>query len=173
MLFKLAGGLMVIISCSMIGFLMAGYYQTRPKILRNLQTAISMLETEINYGHSPLPEALRNIAQKSDKEVSKLFLNAMKYISERSGLTASEAWEKALADFSPDSSLITVDIEILTNFGKYLGVTDIQDQIKNIKLTLTQLRQQEVYAMEEKQKNEKMWKYLGVLSGIMVFLLLY
>jgi stage III sporulation protein AB len=58
-------------------------------------------------------------------------------------------------------------------FGKYLGSTDKQDQIKNIKLALNNLRQQEVTSIEEKQKNEKLWKYLGVLSGLMIFLLLY
>ncbi|RKL64230.1 stage III sporulation protein AB [Thermoanaerobacteraceae bacterium SP2] len=173
MLFKLVGGTMVIISCSMIGFLVAGYYQIRPKILRNLQTAISMLETEINYGRSPLPEALKNIAEKCDKEVSELFMNTMKYLSERSGLTAGEAWEKALEAYAPNSNLNRGDFEILSAFGKYLGATDIQDQIKNIKLTLTHLRQQEVAALEERQKNEKLWRYLGVLSGIMIFLLLY
>jgi len=173
MLFKLVGGAMVLISCSMIGFLMAGYYRTRPQVLRNIQTAISMLETEINYGHSPLPEALENVAKKCEKQVSELFANTMKYISERSGLTAGEAWEKALIDFSADSNLTSVDMEILSAFGKYLGASDIQDQIKNIRLTLTHLRQQEACALEERQKNEKMWKYLGVLSGIMVFLLLY
>lgn len=173
MWFKLAGGFMVVISCSMIGFIMAGYYQKRPRILRSLQASISMLETEINYGHSPLPEALRNVANKSEKEVSSLFSDTMKYISERSGFTAAEAWEKALKGFIVESSLNTVDIEILSNFGKYLGSTDIQGQIKYIKLTLNQLKQQEGMAIEEKNKNEKMWKYLGVLSGIMVFLLLY
>ena len=100
-------------------------------------------------------------------------MNTMKYITERSGLTASEAWENALEDFSPNSNLNRGDIEILSAFGKYLGATDIQDQIKNIKLTLTHLRQQEVAALEERQKNEKLWRYLGVLSGIMIFLLLY
>ncbi|MCR4430724.1 MAG: stage III sporulation protein SpoIIIAB [Tepidanaerobacteraceae bacterium] len=172
MFFKFSGGLMVIISCSMIGFIIAGYYQKRLQILKSLQATISMLETEINYGHSPLPEALRNIVQKGDKEVSKLFLNTMKYISDGSGYTADEAWEKALKGFIFDSNLNNEDIKILTNFGKYLGATDLQDQIKNIKMTLTRLHQQETAAVEEKQKNEKMWKYLGVLSGIMVFLLL-
>lgn len=173
MLLKLLGGALVIISCSMIGFLMAGAYQVRPEILRNLQAALSMLETEISYSHSPLPDALKNIAKRCDREISGLFLKTMKYISTRSGLTACEAWEKALEDFNMNSYLKPADLEILSAFGKYLGSTDTDDQIKNIKLTLANLKQQELIAIEERQKNEKLWKYLGVLSGIMVFLLLY
>ena len=65
------------------------------------------------------------------------------------------------------------DYEILIAFGKYLGSTDKQDQIKNIRLAMNNLRQQELSSIQEKEKNEKMWRYLGVLSGIMVVLLLY
>ena len=169
---KLIGGMLVLVSSSMIGFLVAGSYQHRPKILRNLQTSISMLETEINYGHSPLMEALKSIETKSDKEIRVLFFKTRKYLSARQGFTASEAWEKALAEFYNMSYISENDLEILTAFGKYLGTTDRQDQIKNIRLTLTNLRQQEMLALDEKQKNEKLWKYLGVLSGLMVFLLL-
>lgn len=170
---KLMGGVMVVVSCSMIGFIIAGNYKYRPKALRNLQVALSMLETEINYGHSPLPEALRSISKKCEKDVAELFIMTAKYLSSREGLTAGEAWEKSLKDFYNNSYITDNDYEILMAFGKYLGSTDKQDQIKNIKLALNNLRQQEVTSIEEKQKNEKLWKYLGVLSGLMIFLLLY
>ena len=79
----------------------------------------------------------------------------------------------ALKDFSMNTALKQVDIEILSAFGKYLGSTDRDDQIKKIELAIAGLKQQETIALEEKIKNEKLWKYLGVLSGIMFFLLLY
>ena len=91
----------------------------------------------------------------------------------KNGITADEAWENSLDKFLSSSYLINSDIEILMSFGRYLGSTDRADQIKNIKLTLTNLKQQEKIALDERQKNEKLWKYLGVLSGIMVFLLLF
>lgn len=170
---KLIGGVLVLISSSMIGFLVANSYQHRPKVLRNLQVAISMLETEISYSNSPLVEALKNVGRKSDKDISEFFLKTAKNLSSREGLTAGEAWEKALREFHSNSCIMESDLEILMAFGRYLGSTDRNDQIKNIRLALANLRQQEILAIEEKQKNEKLWKYLGVLSGLMVFLLLY
>jgi stage III sporulation protein AB len=170
---KLTGGVMVVISCSMMGFIIAGNFKYRPKTLRNLQVALSMLETEINYGHSPLPEALKSISKKCEKDVAELFVITAKNLSSRNGLTANEAWEKSLKDFYINSYITDNDYEILMAFGKYLGSTDKQNQIKNIKLTLDNLRQQEITSIEEKQKNEKLWKYLGVLSGLMILLLLY
>lgn len=173
MLLKLLGGSLVIISSSMIGFIVAGYYKQRPEILRNLQGALSMLETEINYAHTPLPEALKNVGKRCEKEVSELFIKTMRHLTKNEGLTAGESWEKALNEFSKKTSLKENEIEILTSFGKYLGISDKDDQIKNIKLTIANLKQQEALAIEERQKNERLYKYLGVLVGLAIFLLLF
>ena len=170
---KLVGGMMVVLSSSMIGFIIAGTYKKRPNTLRNLQAALSMLESEINYGHLPLPQALKSISRKCDKDVAELFARAAQYLSSRNGLTADEAWEKSLKEFFFNSYIAENDYEILIAFGKYLGSTDKQDHIKNIRLAMYNLRQQELSSIQEKEKNEKMWRYLGVLSGIMVVLLLY
>jgi len=170
---KLVGGILVILSSSMIGFIIAGSYKNRPTTLRNLQVALSMLESEINYGHMPLPQALRSISKKCDKDVADLFAQTAHYLSSRRGLTADEAWEMSLKEFFLNSNIAENDYEILIAFGKYLGSTDKQDQIKNIRLALDNLRQQELSSIHEKEKNEKMWRYLGVLSGIMIVLLLY
>jgi stage III sporulation protein AB len=173
MYIKMLGGALVILSSAMIGFLVADSFHYRPKILGDLQIALSMLETEIGYGHSPLPEALENISRKCGTDVALLFSTARTYITSKEGYTPDEAWQKALDDFCPGIPLTERDMEALTSFGKYLGFTDRQDQLKNIKLTLSNLKQQETIALDEKEKNEKLWKYLGVLSGIMTFLLLY
>lgn len=170
---KLIGGIMVIVSSSMIGFIIAGNFKNRPKTLRNLQVALSMLESEINYGHSPLPQAFRSISKQCEEDVARLFDLAAKELSSRKGLTASEAWERSLKEFFKNSYITENDFEILMAFGKYLGSTDKEDQIKNIRLALNNLRQQEISSIREKEKNEKMWRYLGVLSGIMIFLLLF
>ncbi len=170
---KLVGSTMVIISCSMIGFIVAGNFKYRPKVLRNLQTALSMFETEINYSNSPLPKAFENISKKCEKDVASLFDSTAKNLCLRCGLTANEAWQKSLKDFCINSCISNDDYEILVAFGKYLGSTDRQNQIKNIKVTLNYLKQQEIKSIEEKQKNEKLWRYLGILSGLMILLLSY
>jgi len=169
---KMIGGIMVVVSSSMIGFIIAGNFKNRPNVLRNLQVALSMLESEINYGHSPLPQALKSISKKCEEDVAELFALASKNLSSRNGFTASEAWEKSLKEFFTNSYIAENDYEILMAFGKYLGSTDKQDQIKNIRLALNNLRQQEISSIQQKEKNERMWRYLGVLTGIMIFLLL-
>lgn len=169
---RLLGGIMVVVSSSIMGFLIANSYHERPVFLKKLQVALSMLETEMNYGHTPLPIALENVGSKCKTKISNLFfVTRQNLISKK--YTASEAWEEALYTICEECSFSDEDLNILIAFGKYLGSTNREDQIKNIKFTISNLKQQEAVALEEKQQNEKLWKYLGVLSGLMIFLLLY
>lgn len=169
---KTLGSIMVVVSSSAIGFIIASFYHERPIILRNLQVALSMLETEMNYGLKPLPSALKSVENKCENQLSRLFYITRKYLVSKK-YTVSEAWEMAVNEFYKDYNLSDSDIDILISFGKYLGSTSKEDQIRNIKLTLSNLKQQEIIAIKEREKNEKLWRYLGVLSGIMIFLLLY
>jgi len=172
MLFKVLGGILILASSSSIGFIIANYYNERPKLLRQLQNALSMLETEINFSNSPLPEALRNVALRCDKDVAFLFSKTREYINSMDGFTASEAWEKALKSYSKAKSLNETDFDILYAFGKYLGTSDREDQINKLKLAISQLKSQEVKAEEDKDKSERVWKYLGVMTGLLIVLLL-
>jgi len=168
---KIIGSMVVIFSASMIGFLIAGAYRDRPKELRELQSALLMLETEIGYASTPLSEALDRISKRTDPQISKFLKNVKEHLQKKQGYTAEEAWEKSLMDFYGESSLNLEDKAILSNLGKYIGTSGTSDQIKHIKLAIAQLKNQEKKAESEKYKNEKVWRYMGVLAGILFVLL--
>ena len=65
------------------------------------------------------------------------------------------------------------DEEILISFGKLLGSSDTEGQIKNIRLTLNQLKMQEEKAEELRKKNESMYRNLGVLGGLAIIIILF
>ena len=64
------------------------------------------------------------------------------------------------------------DGEILKDFGKNLGSTDKENQLKNFKLIYLQLEKQQKDAENLKNKNAKMYKSLGALVGITIVILL-
>jgi stage III sporulation protein AB len=173
MLIKIAGVLIIIISSSYIGFLIAGFYRDRPKQLRNLQAALHMLETEIIYFSTPLPDAMRKISRKCDARVSNVFKTVAEMLDKRQGYTAGECWEMAINSFYQNSSININDKEILISFAKYLGSTDKDNQLKNLKLTRELLHKQEEEAEEVRNRNEKIWRYIGVLTGVMIVLLIF
>jgi len=59
---KIAGCLLIISAGSFAGISLARNYARRPGELRNMITALQMLETEISYTATPLPEALTRMA---------------------------------------------------------------------------------------------------------------
>ena len=64
------------------------------------------------------------------------------------------------------------DIDIIRNLGRLLGKTDIEGQISEIKLVNNFLDIQIKDAEEEKNKNEKMYRTLGIVAGMTITILL-
>ena len=169
---RLLASSLVIVACGLIGMTVATNFARRPSQLRLIQSALRMLETEIAYGATPLPEALDKIGRACDPPVS-VFCQAVRgNLSRATGCTASEAWDAGLRVLAAESALKPGEMDILRVFGRGLGSSDRADQQKNIRLTMEQLKIEEEKA-EGERKQERMWRYLGFLVGLFVILVIY
>lgn len=160
-------------SATMIGFQAARVYANRPKEIRQLGTALGLLETEICYGSTALPIALEYVAKRSQGEIGELFKQAAIYLSKYDGLSTADCWEMAIEKVWSKTTMKKPEKEVLLHLGKVLGKSDREDQRKHIRLTVMNLQQEELTAREEQQKYEKMFKSLGILSGILAVILMY
>ncbi|MCK8817499.1 stage III sporulation protein SpoIIIAB [Natroniella sulfidigena] len=168
---RLIGASLIIMSSGAIGFVIAKQFILRVKELQELQTALQMLETEISYGLTPLPQAFAKIATNLSTSVAELFSVAQKELE--SGSTAQQAWQEAIDQVFIETALGERDKEVLINLGYNLGQSASQDQQKHLGLAqhkLTNLYQQ---AVEEKEQKVKLWRYLGVLVGLFVVILIF
>lgn len=172
MIIKLIGAAVLICSTSLIGFSLAADCSKRPKALRELQALLQMLENEISYLSNLLGEAFNRIYERSNLDTALLFKEAAKYL-ETGGITADLAWERAVDENYSGLSLNKEDKAVLLTFGKMLGNSDLEGQLNNIKLISSQLKLQELKAEEMRQKNEKMYRSLGVLSGLAIAIILF
>lgn len=166
------GVIFIVLACSGLGFLVAGNYRKRPQQLRQLQAAFQMLETQICYSATPLPEALLYVSQRCHLSIAPLFKRAGERLSSRQGVTAYTAWKQSLDELYKQTALNHHDQDILLQFGMNLGNSDREEQIKHLQLLQTQLKAEEKNSNEERQKNERLWKYSGVLVGLLVVILL-
>lgn len=170
---KLLGAAMVVAASGLSGLAVAGSYARRPRELRALRSALQMLETEIAYGATYLPEALETVASRCDQSVRPLFKDAGGELAANTGGSAAQIWEKALSGYYPASALKPQDHSILNNLGKSLGRSDCVDQVKHLRLTMEQIAQEASKAEEEATHNVKIWSYLGFLGGLVVVLVVY
>lgn len=170
---KIVGASLILVSTSVTGNLVAKNFLERPKQLRELRHSLQILETEISYAASFLPQALENIARINEPPVSNLFSRASKILLSQEGYTASEAWEMAIEENLSDLAIKESDREILLQLGSSLGCSNRENQLKHLKLAQEYLQKEEQKAEEEREKNAPLWRYLGVVLGIAIIILLY
>lgn len=86
------------------------------------------------------------------------------------GVDTSVTWQKAIDETV--NSLKKEDKEVLKMLGKMLGKTDKLGQINEINIVSRFLDKQIEDSEEEKKKNEKLYKTLGVVCGLTLAIVL-
>ncbi|HEX9061137.1 MAG TPA: stage III sporulation protein SpoIIIAB [Clostridia bacterium] len=172
MILKIIGSVLIILASCLIGYAFSRDFARRPQELRALQRLLQIFETEISFLSIIIPDAFEKIGACNDNAVADFFIETARILKTDNSLTAGQAWEKAVGEKSAKSSLDNEDINIVLSFGKLLGGSDLEGQIKNIRLTMEKLKIQEEKAEEKRLKNESMCKSLGLLGGLALAIIL-
>lgn len=159
--------LAVLISSSYIGFLISDKYKKRVQDLKEIKKGLNIFETKIRYTVEPIADIFLEISNNSSVKIGEFFKEAAIKMKQ---LNAKEAWLQAV-----EVSKINItkeDKEILKGLGKLLGKTDLEGQISQIDLTSNFIDIQIEKAEKELAKNEKLYKTLGVVSGLALVIIL-
>ncbi|KAB3537376.1 sporulation protein [Alkaliphilus pronyensis] len=173
MLIKVISSIVIIISFTLIGGIHANTYSNRTKLLSQLLISLQMLETEISYSATPLPILLSNIGKKSKEDIGSIFLKASEILSKKEGYTFSYLWSMILDSEGMALDLYPEDLEIFKQLGNNLGATDINNQIKHIRLIMEELRRNHEDAIIAEKRNVKLYKQLGLLAGFAIAIVLF
>ena len=171
MLLKLAGAVLIIAGTTFLGRERAECFLLRAKELRLLRQAVLLLEGEIGYTLTLLPEALRRVADNSDEPVKNLLRQTADKLQK--GQNAALAWTASLEEARSDFSLKLSDWEILRRLGSSLGLLDCTSQLKQLALTREYLLKQEEEAKIEGEKKAYLWRYFGTALGFMLVILFF
>ena len=170
---KLIGAVILVSACGYAGWTVSRGYARRPEELRQFISALQMLDTEITYAATPLPDALSGISERVDPRVASFFVQAAGELKSSRGTSAREAWSRALERYRAGSALDKGDLGILNSLGSSLGISDREDQGKHLRLALEQLKLAQARAEETAVKNVKLWNYVGLLGGLIIVLAMY
>lgn len=170
---KLIGAVLVLFSGTMLGFWQAERLSGRPRHIRLLVQVLQKLETEIVYGHTPLPEAMTAIAGGTAPPVSDMLASVAAELEAASGVPTRDIWREATDKHWPYTHMQAAEKDIWLQIGQRLGASDREDQIKHIRLAKQQLQQEEELAREEAVRFSKLWKSLGLLAAALIVILMY
>lgn len=152
---------------SAIGIRISRSYQNRVVELKEFKNILNIIKTKIKFTYEPLAEIFRQIAKDNESEIEKIFgemSNQLSYCQ------AKDVWENCIQN--ADISIKQEDKDILKKLGKLLGQTDVNGQISEIEVVSNFLDMQIEKAEEEKQKNQKIYKTLGIVVGLVFVIIL-
>lgn len=169
---KILGCMIVLITSTLAGFVYAEKFKSRVKELNEIEACIYQLRNEIIYTHTPLIQALANVADKTGEPLNSFFKVISSNLFSKNYDSMYEAFKNAFEICSEDMNITKGDKLIILNLSKSLGETDISGQIAVFELTIENLKKQIKNAEEIMKKNVKMYRYLGFCIGAMLVIML-
>lgn len=157
----------IVSASSGIGILLSKRYSNREKEIKEMKSALNMFLTKIKFTYEPIPNLFMEISNKIGGNVGMIFSRASLRMKEE---TAGDAWQNALDDV--EHNFNAEDISVLKSLSKLLGQTDLDGQISQIEVVNQFLTSQLENASEEKKKNEKMYRTLGIITGLTIAVIL-
>lgn len=165
MLLKLIGAIMICAACTYMGIRKSNELRGRYKSLKNIETALGYLETEISFSSNDLKHAFMNIDKNADTKG--LFRDASEKIEE---FGIKKAW--AYAVMKSTMPLLNADRELILMLSAKLGMTDTKNQLKHIGYIKELVNAQSVSAENEYNRLGRIYRGGGVLAGIFIILII-
>ena len=160
--------LIVIFSLSTaIGLIISKMYENRVNELKEFKSIFNIMKTKIKFTYEPLREIFLQISKDNNTKIEKIFGQMACQIQYEQ---VEKVWSTAIQ--KADISINQEDKNIIKKLGKLLGQTDVEGQISEIEVAEDFLDMQIEKAEDEKKKNQKMYKTLGVVLGLVFVIIL-
>lgn len=159
--------ILIFICSSYMGILISKKYVNRVIELKEMKTALNIFETKVKLTYEPIPQIFKDISLKTKDNVSKIFEMASEHMKHKD---AGAAWKESLN--MVETNMNKEDIEMLKGLSNLLGKVNVEGQVSEIKLIDKFLDGQIEKAEQDRKKNEKMYKTLGVTMGVAIVVIL-
>lgn len=158
---------LILLFSSLIGRLLAKKYVHRLQELEEFENSLNIFKSKVKFTYEPIPEIFQEISENVSNNIGNIFIKAKEYMNL---LPANEAWEKSVEESA--TNLNVEDKNVIKSLSKLLGQTDIEGQISQIEITQDFIQIQIKEAIEQKQKNERLYSRLGTTIGLAIVIIL-
>ena len=165
--------LLVILGLSaFIGLIISNKYNMRVKEIQDLISALDLLETRVKYTYDTIADSFEFVASNMKTKAYRIFMITSSLLLENNNMSAGDIFKSIVEEESIFLSLNKDDREILKGLGTSLGQLDLEGQIKNIVLVKQLMENQLKDAQEEKNKNYKLTRNMGIFIGLIIMVIL-
>lgn len=156
-----AGGIVGV--CTILGIFKSKKYETREHILRESILLFSGIENEIKYSLTTLPNAIEMVRHNM-KTMLKEVLGAISV----NMLEGKHEIQDITLELDRLIELTSYDKQIISQGLNMLGASDVEGETGVIRLAISNLESQLMDATENKKKNSKLYKTVGMATGLMI-----
>ena len=154
---------LIVAVCTTIGIKKSKKYESREYILREAIMLFKGLKNEMNYTLTPIPNAIESVRQNMKTNLKDIMgvvsYELLQYNAKEENITYEIA---RLTELTP------YDIQVISNGIITLGKTDVEGQVSSIEMTCATLENQLQDSIESKKKNSKLYKTVGLATGLMI-----
>lgn len=167
---KWIGAFLLISATTAIGYLFSLTLTHRPQQIRSLIYSLQVMEAEMTYSQLPLQQLFHNTSEKVANPIKSFFKSLAENIQNDID-HLDYLWMEEVANLIEKSSLKKKEADILNEFGKNLGQYTIEQQKKQIQLTILHLNRELEDALYERDKYEKLSRNIGFLFGLFIVII--
>lgn len=164
---KILGSAAIVGGSVFIGKNMTERLKKRKENLKAFHNALVMLESEINYSANSIDRAFKNISGAVD--LTEFFEYVIEEMKDRG---IRKAWNSGITKFKTSFALTDDDVKILLTLSSELGITDRENQIKNIRYVLTMLEKAETEADSRYSSLSGLYRNISIGAGLTAAILL-
>lgn len=169
--FKIIGSVIVIISSTCIGMKLSDKLNVQLELLRKMKHLVILIRGEIKYNNSYLGQAFLNISNRICEPYKGLMIEVAEKLDDETGETFADIWKKGVEEKLLKTELSKKHILKLQELGDTLGFLDKEMQMSNFDLFIDRLDCEIEESVQKNKENCKLYRSLGVLSGIAIVIL--
>ena len=169
MVSKWIGAVLIITSCSGCGFTIAAGKRKEEKLLYQLKRVLQLMEAELQYRLTALPELCRMVAGETNGTLRGVFLNLYRELTCQKQPDAVSCMYAAIQRSGDVPSKIR---RLLVMLGQTLGRYDLSGQLQGIQSVIK--RCEETLGNIQKNRDERLRSYqtLGICAGAALAIIL-
>lgn len=172
MWYKIIGSILILFTCTYFGLYLARQCQNRAKHIRQILSCIVSLKGYMTYGAVTLAEGLESSSKGIEGVTAEFFLDFAKRLRDDYTITPKGAIVQSLAVYEKKLALNKEDHEVLVLFASQLGIMDRVEQEKYLTMIEKRFDFLAGEAAKSCEANCKMYRYLGLCSGLLIVLIL-
>ena len=163
LILKLLIAVGIVAVCAALGIIKSKRYESREYILREAIMLFEGIKNEISYCLTPIPNAIESARQNMITPLKEV-MGAVSFEL----LQYNASSEKIINEVATLKELTPYDIQTIANGIISLGKTDVDGQMGVINMTNVTLENQLNDSIEAKKKNSKLYKTVGLATGLMI-----